>query len=117
MWFNKDAGGICLFVFAYIMLIIIDFNVCFTALFELWHSNLVLALIISGVYQIFVILILISHFSCMTEDPGSIPLNYKELDESKLTEKTKKLLRIARNDDEEAKGSTSNDETKEDEQR
>ncbi|CAI2376082.1 unnamed protein product [Moneuplotes crassus] len=76
-----------MFLFAYLMLLIINFNVVVTALYDQWVQGGYVQYIVIAIFQFEAAMVIWSHISCMTTDPGYLKQNLKKIQKERLQSK------------------------------
>ena len=97
MWLIlEECGAVCA-VFTYFVVVFVYFGFVRVGIWEEVLAGDIKALLHFGVFQYHCFMIFLSHFKCMTTEPGVLPKDHEVLQFTKLPAELKKMLKsIAR---------------------
>jgi hypothetical protein len=84
MWLILEECGIFCAIFTYGIVVSVYFGFVRVGIWEEIHERPWFAILNFIVFQYHCFLIFMSHFKCMTSDPGSLPKDIEALDFTKL---------------------------------
>ena len=93
MWLILEECGVICAIFTYFIVIFVYWGFIRVGIWEEIQEGSLWAIINFIIFQYHCVLIFMSHFKCMTTEPGVLPKDTEVLDFHKLPEGFKKMLR------------------------
>ena len=93
MWLILEECGVICAIFTYFIVIFVYWGFIRVGIWEEIQEGSLWAIINFIIFQYHCVLIFMSHFKCMTTEPGVLPKDTEVLDFYKLPEGFKKMLR------------------------